>query len=128
MPNDMVNKAATLLVTASMLVVSACCKEETLNKVDSPDKSFSAVLSIRDCGATTVEYTGLTLKSNRSWFGSEEAIFATKYDHGVELRWKNNSELVVYCPGCKAEEVSLQKTKFQTVSVDYKFGVAGLDY
>ena len=124
----MLNKAATLLVTVSILVLSGCCKEETLAKVDSPDKTVSAALTIRDCGATTAEHAGITLKSNTNWFGSEEAIFVTKYNSHIEMRWRSNSELMVFCAGCKPEDVRLQKTKFHTVTVDYKFGVAGLDY
>lgn len=125
--SPMLNKAFTILATASLLVASGCCKEETLAKVDSPDNAVSASVSIRDCGATTVEHTGVTLKSNSSWFGAKETVFVTKYDHPVELRWKSNSELVVYCPGCKPDEVHLRKTKARNVNVDYKFGVAGLD-
>ena len=124
----MLNKTVILLVVMSVLGLSGCCKDETVTQMDSPNKAFLAVLFVRDCGATDVEHTLITLKSNSSWLGTKETIFVTKYDHQPKMRWKSDSELVVYCPGCKPEEVRLQKTKFRSVTIDYKFGVAGLGY
>jgi len=90
-------KAVALLSTALVLVLSGCCNEETLAKTDSPGKSVAAVLCVRDCGATTVEHTSITLKNNDGWFGAKKTIFVTKYDQRVEMQEQFRTSGLLSC-------------------------------
>jgi len=118
-------KLTTLFLTGSMLFLFGCCGEETLERFESLDKSMLATVSVRDCGATTSEYTGVSLKSRHFW-SQEETIFSTKYDTRLEVRWNSNSELIISCRGCKQEEIRIQKTKLGSVNIAYSLGVAAL--
>jgi hypothetical protein len=124
--DKMLKNLVTLLAMGSMLLLLGCCHQETLATIHSPDKSMTATVSIRDCGATTSEYTSVTLKSNHGWSRLKRTVFSTKYENQVNVRWEGNSELIISCRGCKPDEVRAQETTFSSVNIACRFGVAAL--
>lgn len=113
-----------LLATVGCLFGCSMCADKPGPQANSPDKLL-AVTTYRDCGATTSEYTKVTLKpSADNHRDVTQIIFTVRYHHDISLYWKDSSELIVSCKTCVSKDIELQTTKFRSVTITYVLGPA----
>ena len=106
-----------------LLRCSPLCNDTPAGQARSPDNMIDAITTFRDCGATTSEYTRVTLQpSPTNHIDVKQIIFTTRYRHEVNLVWKGESELTISCPTCTTKDVDLQIVKFRSVEVTYVLG------
>jgi hypothetical protein len=106
-----------------LLGCSPLCNDTPGGQARSPDNMIDAITTFRDCGATTSEYTRVTLQpSPTNHIDIKQIIFTTRYRHEVNLVWKGESELTISCPTCTTKDVDLQIVKFRSVEVTYVLG------
>lgn len=93
-------KRRAYLVMPFCIVLSAClslCKDTWQPEVASSDGKYYASVFIRDCGATTSEYTHVVLRSQGllSSYRDDNIVFSLKYDPEVKLEWIDPTHLVI---------------------------------
>lgn len=106
------------IITISFMFITACdddlCSNDVVKTVNSPDKSWSAVIFIRACGATTSDSYQLSiLEEGEELSNSKGNIFISQGE--FEVNWSNNNKLQV----TYSSEVYKQKTQFQDVEIEY---------
>jgi hypothetical protein len=127
---DLIVGPAALALTC-LLGCSPLCTDSQGGQARSPDNMLDAIASYRDCGATTPEYTRITLQpapGNHS--DIKQIIFSSRNRHEVVMSWEGGSELTVRCQTCSSNDIELQTVKFRSVAVTYLFGhpsIAGAD-
>ena len=116
--------AVLALSTLTWLIgCSSLCKDTPGGQARSPDNMIDAIATFRECGATTSDYTRVTLQPSPANHNDiEQIVFTTRYHHEVELKWIGVSELTISCPTCAAKDVELQIVKFRSVEVTYVLG------
>jgi hypothetical protein len=106
-----------------LLGCSSLCNDTLGGQARSPGNMIDAITTFRDCGATTPEYTRVTLQpSPTNHSDIIQIIFTTRNHHEVNLMWKGESELTISCPTCVTKDVELQIVKFRSVEVTYVLG------
>lgn len=116
----------TLLPPTWLLGCSPLCNETPGGQSRSPDSQMDAITTFRDCGATTPEYTQVTLQpSPANHTDIKQVIFTARNHHEVSLGWKSASELTVSCPTCTGRDIELEIVKFRSVEVTYVLGLSG---
>ena len=88
------------LVMPFCIVLSGCvglCKDTWRSEVTSPDGTYAASVFVRDCGATTPQYTHVVLKprSFLSSYRDDNIAFSVKNDPAVGLRWTDQTHLMI---------------------------------
>ena len=73
------------------------CHDELLSTVVSPNRSMAASVFLRDCGATTHEYTHVVIHKAAKSFASGEFIAGADYERPMELTWTSDSDLLIHC-------------------------------
>jgi hypothetical protein len=102
---------------------SSLCNDTLGGQARSPDNMVDAITTFRDCGATTPEYTRVTLQPSPANHNDiKQIIFTTRNHHEVDLKWKGASDLTISCPTCATRDVELQIVKFRSVEVTYALG------
>lgn len=114
-----------ILLSLLLMFVAGCslCGESTGTQTTSPDQMLSAITTYRDCGATTSEYTSVSLKPTPSNHSDiEEVVFTARYRHVLALEWSSPTALIVRCSTCSQKDIELQIVKFRRVQISYEFG------
>lgn len=130
LPRDLIAGLAAAALTC-LLGCSPLCTDTQGEQARSPDNMLDAITTYRDCGATTPEYTRITLQpvsGNHS--DITQIVFSSRNHHEVALSWEGASELTVKCQTCSSKDIELQIVKFRSVVVTYLLGparVAGAD-
>ena len=105
---------------------SPLCGDTSGGQARSPDNMLDAITTYRDCGATTPEYTRVTLQpAPGNHYDINQIVFTTRNHHEVGLLWKGASELTIKCPTCQPRDIELQIVKFRSVVITYEPGPAG---
>src|ERR1035441_539139 len=94
-----------LLILVALLGCS--CRDEVISTVSSPDGLHTATILSKDCGATTSEYTRVTVRPGPGGSG-DQVVFAARYPQRIGLSWKGPSDLVVRCDSCRDEQITFQ--------------------
>ncbi len=73
------------------------CKDTWQPEVTSPDGKYAASVFVRDCGATTSEYTHVVLRptSFLSSYRDDNVVFSVKNDPAVGLQWTDPTHLMI---------------------------------
>jgi hypothetical protein len=86
-----------------LLIVSGCtvCHEQIIAQSNSPDGSWSAKTTFRDCGNAS-SATALVYLQPASAPPDKlgEVIAIVRHEHTVTLSWQDNRTLLVNCTGC----------------------------
>ncbi len=95
------------------------CEDTTLAKVPSPDGKLAAVVSVRDCGATTARAVHVSIVAASDGPPREGAnTFVIEQGAGVVAEWLAPRELLVsYEPRGR---VFMQESRVGEVSVSYR--------
>ena len=121
-------KVALGLFTISLVSLLGCspCSESPGARASSPDKALSAVTTYRNCGATTSEYTRITLTPGPGNDRDvEQLIFMARYHQEISLQWSSPSDLTISCSTCSSKDVEFQIVKFRSTKVAYILGPSG---
>lgn len=115
------------LALTCLLGCSPLCTDSQGGQARSPDNMLDAIATYRDCGATTPEYTRITLQPvSGNHRDITQLIFSSRNHHEVVLSWAGASELTVRCQSCSSNDIDLQIVKFRSVMVTYLFGPASV--
>lgn len=110
------------LIVVIALLLSGCglCGEHVSQVLLSPDGIAVASVVVRDCGATTSEYSHVRLRDRRSWFGlSETTVLITKYRQDMTLSWKDHNHLSIVCPSCNGKTLLESKKQWHGVEITF---------
>lgn len=100
-----------MLLAVVMLFNTDCatntCNEKKMGESTSPDRRFTAVLFLRNCGATTPFMQHINLiQGSSSQFSAghigaieDGQVFLTSTG-ALSMAWENQKTLVVRCEGC----------------------------
>jgi hypothetical protein len=113
-----------LFVVACIALLSACshfpCDREKVSDTTSPNHQLTATLLYIECGAIGKDHTWVTLhETGKKYDRSNEIIFEAVQQNRVEIEWKDNSHLSIYCR-CRDEDVRFQVIKKGVVTISYK--------
>jgi len=91
-----------------------------MRELGSPDKLHTAIASYRNCGATTSDFTRVTVKpSSKRVNEIEQVVFAARLEHRIDLSWRNSSELTIVCDDCPDEQITFQVSKMGALKISY---------
>jgi hypothetical protein len=131
MVNNLPKLISAVVPLLSIITSLGCtvCNDSVMVMRDSPDKTTTAKVCLRNCGATTDYATYLRL-SRRGPLGLvlKETTIAI-IDQKVQLvpHWKSNRDLFVKCLNCKYPPRLLQlETRWESVSITYLLGDASI--
>jgi len=86
----------------------------------SPNHQLTATVVYIECGAMGKDATWVTLhRTGQKHDRSDDIVFTTVQEIPVEIEWKDDSHLSLYCR-CRDEEVRFQVTKKGGISISYK--------
>ena len=103
------------------LVGCSVCKDEVIRKLGSPDKLHIAIASNRNCGATTSDFTRVTVEpSSKRTNEIEQVVFTARLEHRIDLSWRDASELLIECDDCTDEQITFQVSKMGALKISYK--------
>jgi len=105
-------------------MLSACsrfpCEGEKVSDQASPNRQLTATLVHIGCGAMGKDATWVTLhRPGEKYDRSDDIIFSTAQENRVDVEWKDDSHLSLYCR-CRDEDVRLQVIKKGGISILYK--------
>lgn len=86
---------------STVVSCSSECGNEILKQEISPGKSFVATLFERNCGATTSFSQVVILSMADDEFNGDQVenyIFSMVGNYNIDLKWKNNTQLVISRP------------------------------
>lgn len=115
----MISNKALLLLFLAVFHVGCSCHKEVITKLTSSDGSHTVTVLAKDCGATTPEYTSVTVRPGPG-NSSDQVVFAVRYPQRIQVSWKSTSELVVRCDSCREEEITFQLVKIGNLKVSYQ--------
>jgi hypothetical protein len=94
------------------------CEDEIQARNNSPDQRLEAIAFHRDCGATTLISTIVTLnRVNRNEGLEQDRIFVLEGEDEISLKWINSKKLKIsYGRG----EIFLRRTETQGIIIEYE--------
>lgn len=95
------------------------CEDTIQDEVRSPRDNYAAVLSIRNCGATTDYSSRVTVSGSGTSSREEDVVFVVKGEPEIRVTWQEDTVLQISCEGCKAEDVFKQANGWRQVSIHY---------
>lgn len=96
------------------------CEDSIVRETKSPAGNFTAVLSLRNCGATT-DYTSLVaITSTGTMYSDGDLVFVAEGDNDIRFYWQDNSTLNVVCESCRVNKIFKQIRSSQSVTIDYE--------
>jgi hypothetical protein len=119
-----VSAAVVLLVgLANLFTISdaSMCGNEIVHQETSVDGKMTAVVFVRNCGATTDNSTQVRLLPADTALPNESGnVFVAYVDPGlVHLSWTGAASLAVSHPKLPRESVFLQEPKVEGISISY---------
>ena len=89
------------LVVVFSLALSGCglCGEQVLSRTRSPDGRAEVTVLVRDCGATTSEFSLIEIREIR-WWQRPVVIASAKYAQTVRVKWIDSVHLQIKCETC----------------------------
>jgi hypothetical protein len=114
----------SLVSIVCCLVLSACshfpCEGEKGADTTSPNQQLTATVVYIGCGAIGKDATWVTLhRTGEKYDRSDDIVFSTVQQKSLEIAWKDDSHLSVYCR-CRDEDVRFQVTKKGGIYISYK--------
>jgi hypothetical protein len=110
---------ACVIATFSACGLVSQCGESALLTTTSPNSEWQASVVERNCGATTDYVTLVTVRGNKTYFGSTAEVFLVSGAVGVELEWTTESNLSIRCKDCKESDVFVKKDKWDDLHIKY---------
>lgn len=111
-----------ILLTLFLTGCDDACSLKTISGSSSPNGKNIASVFERDCGATTNYVRGVSIKEvDSSGAGEEqgEEIFILEGQAIIELRWVNNSEIVVKSSGT-GKTATKELKEFNGINIRYE--------
>jgi len=100
--------------------INAPCRNETNLEVNSPDSTYVASVSERDCGATTDFSTIVSIrKTGIQIVGDEGIIFLVKGESKIRLSWITDRKLQIDCPDCSTNHTFRKEKNWNDVQIIY---------
>jgi hypothetical protein len=96
-------------------------EDKVKHKTPSPEGQVTAIVYVRNCGATTDFSTCIDLVStkNSPEKNDTNTVFVMKGQHSVEVEWGNHNTLLVRYPQVKEEYIYRQQTKVHDIVIEY---------
>ena len=106
------------------LVLAACsnfpCEGEKEAEATSPNHQLTATVVYIGCGAISKDATWVTLhRTGEKHDRSEDIVLTAVQRNQVELAWKDDSHLSVFCR-CSDGDVRFQVVKKGGINISYK--------
>lgn len=116
------SKRLTILFLIFYFVLLSGCTNETNNNIvktlESPDKMYSAVIFIRDMGATTDKSYQLSILPRDKNLGNSRGNIFISYG-SFDIEWKSKNKLFVNKK--ESAKVFRQETKFADIKITYNY-------
>jgi hypothetical protein len=114
--------AAVVLAQALLSCVPECGDDVSATAV-SPDRRWTAVSYVRDCGATTAYATHVAVRqagwSWRPWRPSEGIVYVERARPTIELVWRDASHLAVRISG-EGGRTFRREPQWRSVMISYE--------
>ena len=100
-----------------------------ISTVVSPDKHYTAIIYVRDWGATTNYVTGVFLRSDSTFHQlSDKIILTIDGETSIEVKWISNKEVIIQCDKAvrhrmiKTEpEIRFITSQWKDVKISYRY-------
>jgi len=95
------------------------CEDAIRGEVRSSGDKFTAVWSVRNCGATTDYSSLVTVTRPGASTDGADVVFVVKGEPEIQLTWQDDTVLRISCDGCNKDEVFKQSSAWRDVSIHY---------
>jgi hypothetical protein len=128
-----------VILLALDLISSGCigdlsCGEEVLAEQVSPDRVYTAVLMVDNCGATSSFGTHVNIRKSQEQFKKEPSglildgkVFRVMYKFPVQMEWLSNKKLKISCDGCIRSRLIVKDDKWGMTD-DNHWGDVEIEY
>jgi hypothetical protein len=115
----------SLLIALWAVVGCNPCKEEIVSSSNSPDGKWTAVIVMRDCGATSAEVVSVNVHpAGDRDLHSENNAFVVKHEYATDVTWASSGSLTLRCRECRAADVIKKLDKVGPVQLVYDLPAA----
>jgi hypothetical protein len=107
-----------VMIIGVCFIINSCsiCEDKSVREVNSPSGKFTALIIIRNCGATTSYSTILRLKSR---VGVEEDVLVIRYITKINISWDGDLRLII---DYRADNKNVCKKieKWHGITIEYR--------